>query len=240
MKKAMLIALACAVMLCAAAFAEETAGYTVAFTENQTTGYVWSYVVSDETVLGVTDFGYQTAESADSAVGAAGTHAWVITGLQAGEASVSFYYAWAWEEELSDPQVIYSFSVDAGGTLTLVSTEGMPEQYMSGTVVIRLVENPTTGYGWGYTAEPGGVVALLSDVFEADETAGEAAGAGGVHTWVFQGKAAGTVLLTFDYARSFESDETPAATVKLTYLVDDGLTVSLMGLDGDYDMYVAE
>ncbi|MBN1778139.1 MAG: protease inhibitor I42 family protein [Clostridiales bacterium] len=238
MKKTMLILLAGAVLLCGTALAEETAGYSVAFAENQTTGYVWSFAVSDEAVLAVTDFEYRPAESAGGLVGAGGTHTWLITGKGAGEASVSFYDTWAWVEELTDPQVVYTFSVDESGILTLVSVEGMPEKYMSGMAVVQLQENPTTGYAWQFDAEPEGILTLLSDAYEADDTAVDIAGAGGVHTWIFKGEAAGTVLLTFNYARSFEPDEKPAAVVKLTYIVDDTLTVDLMGLDGDYGLYI--
>ena len=240
MRRAILLTLIIAIMLPCAAAAEETAGYFVSFLENQTTGYVWSYSISDETVLAVTDNGYQAMESNDGLVGSGGTHDWTITGLAAGDASVSFYYSWAWEEELADPQVVYTFSVDASGDLTLDSVEGMPEQYMSNTAIVQLRENPTTGYAWELSVEPAGILSVMSVGNEADDTDTETVGSGGMHTFVVQGMAPGTAVLTCNYIRSFEADDTPAATLNLTYMIDDALTVHLMGLDGDYDLYAGQ
>jgi predicted secreted protein len=238
MKKPVLLLLVCAVLLCGTALGTDMAAYPVTFEENQTTGYMWFYAVSDETVLAVTDHGYQPKESSGDIVGAGGTHAWTITGAGAGEASVSFCYAWAWAEELPEPVVTYTFSSDAAGKLTLVSTEGLPEQYMSGTVAIRLMENPTTGYTWAVEAAPQGMLTPVRDVYEADAAAAGAVGAGGVHTWIYKSESAGTAILTFRYGRSFEEGSTPASELMLTYIINGDLSVNLMGLDGDYSMYI--
>ncbi len=237
MKKALLCLLVCAALLLGAASAAAS-DYTVSYSENQTTGYMWHYTVSDEAVLSVTDGGYKAPEASDDLVGAPGTHRWVVSGLKAGEATVSFYYAWAWEETLPEPDVTYTFSSDAAGTLQLVSTTGMPEQYMTGTVTIRLMDNPTTGYSWTVAVEPQGMLSSVRDVYEADETADGALGAGGVHTWVFQGVTPGTASITFRYVRGSDADGTPESELKLTYVINADLTVDLMGLDGDYSMYV--
>jgi len=44
-------------------------------------------------------------------------------------------------------------------------------------IVVRLVENPTTGYRWRFATFPDGKVQVLSDTFKR---AGEAFGSGGV------------------------------------------------------------
>ena len=237
MKKAWLCLLVCAALLLGAASASAS-DYTVSYSENQTTGYIWHYTVSDETVLSVTDGGYQAPAATDDLVGAPGTHRWVIRGLKAGEATVNFYYAWAWEETLPEPDVTYTFSADATGTLQLLSTTGMPEQYMTGTVTIRLMENPTTGYSWTVAVEPQGMLTAVRDAYEADETSDATLGAGGVHTWVFQGEIPGTATLTFRYMRASDADATPESELKLTYVINNDLTVDMMGLDGDYNMYI--
>jgi inhibitor of cysteine peptidase len=236
MKKAILCLLACAALLIGTASAASE--YTVSYSENQTTGYMWYYTVSDETVLAVTDGGYKAPDASDSMVGVPGSHRWVIRALKAGEASVSFTYAWAWEETLPEPNVVYTFSADASGTLTLLSVTGMPEQYMSGTVMIRLLENPTTGYGWTADAQPQGMLTLVRDAYEADAAPEGVVGSGGVHTWVYQGAAPGTVIVTFRYARPSDSNGAAASELKLTYIVNSDLSVDLMGLDGDYSMYI--
>jgi len=235
MKKSLLCLVICAALITVAASAAASE-YTVAYSENQTTGYMWHYTVSDDTVLSVTDEAYQPPESSGDLVGAPGTHRWVIRGLKAGEASVSFYYAWAWEETLPEPDVTYTFSSDASGALKLLSATGMPEQYMSGTVTIRLMENPTTGYGWTVKVEPEGLLTLVRDAYEESETADGALGAGGIHTWVYQSEAPGTATLTFRYVRSAGADA--ASELKLTYVINQDMSVNMMGLDGDFSMYV--
>ncbi|MBE0601638.1 MAG: protease inhibitor I42 family protein, partial [Firmicutes bacterium] len=129
-------------------------------------------------------------------------------------------------------------SSDASGTLQLLSAAGMPEQYMSGTVTIRLLENPTTGYGWTVAVEPQGMLSPVRDAYEQDETAGGALGAGGVHTWVFQGETPGTATVTFRYARSSDAAGKAESELMLTYVINADNSVELMGLDGDYSMYV--
>jgi predicted secreted protein len=240
MKKAMLALLACAALLCGTALGAETAGYPVTFLENQTTGSAWTFAVSDDTALAVADGGYQASESSGMIAGAGGTHSWTIGGLKEGEANVTFTYAQAWEPQPSDPVVVLHFSSDAAGNLTLVSSEGLPEQYMPGKVVVRLLENPTTGYQWKAETDVSGILSPDSDAYQADQTSLDAVGAGGVHAWIYSAEAAGTVAITFSYVRSFEPDKAPAGTVKLTYVVDRDLNVALMGMDGDYAQYMAD
>lgn len=239
MKKSMLVLLVIAVMLCGAAQGEEMASYPVSFLENQTTGYAWLYTVSDDMVLAVADNGYQPAENSEMAVGGGGTHSWDIGGLRKGEASVTFTYSQAWDPQPADPEVTFTFAVDDTGDLTLVAAAGLPEQYMPDKAVVRLNENPTTGYLWEAQAEPNGILSPIGDTYEAQQQASlGAAGAGGVHTWIYSGTLEGTVVLTFRYTRSFEPDEPPASIMRFTYIVDENLYVTLMGMDGDYETYI--
>lgn len=240
MRKATLILLACALLLCGRAYGAGTPSFTVTFLENQTAGYTWFYQISDEAVLAVADLEYQAPEETGGLVGVGGTHTWTISGLGAGEASVSFYYAWAWTEELTEPDVTYTFASDGAGGLAPVSIVGLPEQYMPGKVAVRLKENPTTGYQWSMETDVGGILLTVGDAYAQDPAPANAVGVGGVHTWIFDIAAEGSVVLTFRYARSFEPGGSPAATVTLTYLVDQNLDAALMGLDGDYEAYLAE
>ena len=241
MKKATVCLLLCTMLLFGTVYGAETetSSFSVTFLENQTTGYKWFTTVSDEAVLAVADHGFQP-EDTGGMVGAGGKHTWTVTGVGPGEASVSFYSAWAWTEELTQPDVTYTFTSDGAGALTLTSIEGMPEQYMPGKVAVRLKENPTTGYQWNMQTDVGGVLVPVDDVYEPNPDSADVAGAGGVHTWFFNIEGAGTVVLTFRYARSFEPEETPAATLVLTYLVDEQLDAMLMGLDGNYAEYLAD
>ena len=240
MKKTAVFLLVCALLLGGSALGAETTSFSVTFAENQTTGHTWFYTISDEAVLAVSDLGFQPEETAGGLVGAGGTHSWTVTGTGSGEASVRFYYTWAWTEELTEPSVSYTFASDGAGGLTLLSTDGIPEQYMPGKVAVRLKENPTTGYQWYLETDIGGVLVPLDDVYEQESLSEDAVGAGGVHTWFFDIAAAGTVVLTFRYARSMETDETPAAKLMLTYLVDENLDAMLMGMDGDYEYFLTD
>lgn len=237
MKKMALVLLMCTALICGAAQAGEAAPYSIVFDENPTTGYEWTFAVSDDSILAVADGGYTLSDGAENMAGAGGTHAWSVSGLKEGQASVTLTYARSWESDPSDPVVTYTFAVDAGLNVTVASAEGLPEQYMPGKAVIRLLENPTTGYEWTVEAQPEGIVSLESDEFTADAAAEGMVGAGGVHTWIFNAGGEGTVVLTFRYARSFEPNEQPAATVTFTYQVDAESRVTQMGIDGDYEQY---
>ena len=228
MKKQIPVLLLFAVLCFGMAYADNADGYSVAFTEDQSAGYVWSFTVSDDAVLAVADYG--TTDTA-------GTHAWLISGIGEGQASVSFYYMWAWAEEQQDPQVIYLFSSDAAGKLTLESIEGFPEQYMSGITVVKLAQDSATGLQWEVSIEPQGVLSLVRDTYDMDNTEGSTEGSGGVHSFLFQGEAAGTAVIYFRYVHTPGSGETPEAMVKLTYLVEGDRTALFMGLDGDYQQY---
>ena len=231
MKRASFCLLVCIALLFCAASAS---AFSVSYSEDQSAGSMWHYTISDETVLAVTDEGYNGPEASGDTPG---THRWMIRGLKAGEASVGFTYAWTWEEELPEPDVEYTFASDAAGNLTLLTTLGMPEQYMSGTLTIRLKENPSTGYVWTVDMEPQDSLSLVRSAYE-EAASPDTLGAGGVHAWVYQGQVPGTVMLIYRYVHSADTGGTPDAEMKLTLIVRDDLSVYLMGLDGDYSMYV--
>lgn len=234
MKKAVLGLLACAVMLCGAAQGAEQTSYTITLTENQTTGYAWETVVSDETVLAVADGGYVTDESEEALAGAGGTHTWAVSAVGKGEAKVTFIYTRSWESSPDDTVIVYSFAVDAQGCLTLLAVEGASEETMPGNAIISLPENPTTGYQWEVQMEPEGVLTPDCDTYTADEAAEGMVGTGGTHTWIFSGTAEGVVALTFSCARSFAEDEAPANTVKFYYAVDTAGKVTRLRMEGSY------
>jgi predicted secreted protein len=239
MKRLALILLVCAVLAYGAAQAEEAAGYGIIFVENLTTGYMWTYVVSDESVLAVADAGYAQSEADGAVVGAGGTHAWSVSGLRAGTASVTFTYGPIWESDDPATVVVYTFAADANKNLTLQSIEGMPDQFVPKKAVVRLKENQTTGYTWKMVADKNGILKLDSDSYASDKAPEGMLGFGGVHTWVFSGAARGQVMLTFRYTRSSDESEEPAATAMITYVVDSDLNVTLLSVDGDYLEYCA-
>ena len=86
-------------------------------------------------------------------------------------------------------------------------------------VTISLFENPSTGYGWQYAAQPESVLLLTADQYESDAPVG-VVGAGGVRAFSFVGLKEGTATLTFDYLRAWEG--VPIRTVVIEVSVSRG------------------
>lgn len=242
MKKLVAIMLALAVMTAGYALAEAAPAttLTVTFVENPTTGYTWVYSVSDETVVTVTDNGYVAAENPEGLDGVGGTHSWTVTGMAAGTADVTFTYRQDWEGgEVSDT-IKYVYEVDANLGVNVIEIDGIPELYIPDKTAILLLENPTTGFSWAYTASVEGVLQSDGDYYVASEEPKEGetlVGAGGYHMWFFTGLAEGDVTLTFTYAKSWEEGVAPEATVTYAIHVDQDLNVTTTEVGGDYAQY---
>lgn len=69
------------------------------------------------------------------------------------------------------------------------------------TFVVRLEENPTTGYSWNWTLTPG--LELVNTSYASNNTAG-LAGAGGVRTWELRTNGSGAQTFTAVYKRPWE------------------------------------
>ncbi len=191
-------------------------------------------------MLTVTDDGYMAADNPEALEGAGGTHTWTVAGKAEGTASVIFTYRQDWEGgEVSDT-ITYVYAVDANLAVALTEVEGIPELYIPDKTAILLLENPTTGFAWAYTASVEGVLQSDGDYFVASEEPKEGetlAGAGGYHMWLFSGMAEGDVTLTFTYARSWEEGVAPEATVTYAIHVDEDLNVTTTEVGGDYAAY---
>lgn len=96
-------------------------------------------------------------------------------------------------------------------------------------VSVVLDENPTTGYGWTYTASAEGLLKEISSEYAQDANSAGLMGAGGKRTWVFEGAAQGDVMLRFVYARPFEEGTAPVRTVSYFYRIGEDLQPSLRG-----------
>ena len=68
--------------------------------------------MEDDSILAVTDNGYQQDEAAEGLIGAGGTFCFRLDGVKSGMTRVSFRYARAWENEVSAPAVTYDVLVD--------------------------------------------------------------------------------------------------------------------------------
>jgi inhibitor of cysteine peptidase len=75
---------------------------------------------------------------------------------------------------------------------------------------VELEANPTTGYTWQMTADPGGQVQLVGSDYAATGT--QLPGSGGTQTFTFQAAATGTTSLAFGYVRPWETGVAPVKT----------------------------
>ncbi len=85
-------------------------------------------------------------------------------------------------------------------------------------LVVRLPSNPTTGYRWIYV-EPKDAVLRVDgpSTFEAPQSPGGSAGAGGTEIWKLAPFKPGQQQLRFEYRRPWEQGVAPAQTA--TYSV---------------------
>ena len=82
---------------------------------------------------------------------------------------------------------------------------------------IKLDSNPTTGYQW---AVDGALPPQLEQAGEPQHNSSSTAlGAGGIDTWAFAGKSAGTGKLKLKYWRSFEPTVAPVNTFEVSVTV---------------------
>ena len=233
MKQLLSVLLACA-LLCGAALAETASpeSYGITLVENATTGYLWSYAVSDETVLSVID-GEQAAGD-ESLAGAPGTHSFSVVGVAAGEASVTFTYSQPWDGGETGESFIFTFAVDEALQITILDTQSNPGESDPDLIILTQYEDPATGLVWDYELSDDSVLQLAWDDYNAAENADGTQSATGMHHWAFQAVGEGNVhvnlicldandeeqaVVTYEFAVQgpFLSDALQTVTV-----VDDG------------------
>lgn len=244
MKKLIALLMALSLLAFGYAIAESTpATVAITFVENPTTGFTWTWTVESgakTAPVEMVDNGYTGAANTEGMEGVGGTHSWTLTGKAEGDATVTFVYGQAWEGGEVADTIVYTVHVDKDLNVTVTDVTGLPDQYDPKKGVVQLLENPTTGYTWAFTASNENVLKLDWDQFVAAETAEgkeAVAGAGGVHVWSFSGMAEGDVTLTYGYAQSWEEGVEPEATVTYAFHVDKDLNVTLGDVGGDYADY---
>jgi inhibitor of cysteine peptidase len=73
----------------------------------------------------------------------------------------------------------------------------------TGGCIVQLAENPTTGYSWNATVTSG--LAIVNDTYTQDPVSQGMVGAGGIHSWILKGTAAGEQKFSAVYMRSWEN-----------------------------------
>ena len=236
MKKGVVLILTVLLLFLGTSLAETPTGsQQITFTENPTTGYTWQVKSSDEGILSIQDQGYAADPNPGDAVGTGGTHTWNLLGQAEGDATATFTYGQGWEGGQTGATVEYACHVATDMSIEFTVVTGIPALYMPDKAAVLLLENPTTGYQWTCQMSAEGILTLEQDEYLPPAEALE--GAGGQHLWVWSGAKAGDVTLTFAYARSFEPDVAPDASVTYTFSVDADGRVHLREMGGDYASY---
>lgn len=91
-------------------------------------------------------------------------------------------------------------------------------------IMLELVENPSTGFGWEYSIEDETVFACTADTYDQTQTPGMA-GAPGTRRYTFSALAPGSTTIVLTYRRPWEGGET-AEVITLLASADENLTVS--------------
>jgi len=98
---------------------------------------------------------------------------------------------------------IYVNSTSNGATVTIPT---------NGQVIVRLNENPTTGFSWNATVSKG--LSVISDTFYPPETT--LVGAGGYREWTLGMESPGTYTFNATYVRPWEGQSPTSDTFNLT------------------------
>ena len=88
----------------------------------------------------------------------------------------------------------------------------------SGGLMVRLAENPSTGYSWNATVTSG--LTIVDDAFEQNPASQGMAGAPGTHYWILSGTAAGQQKFSAIYMRPWENVTGTEDTFVLNILVE--------------------
>lgn len=90
--------------------------------ENPTTGFSWSYSISDDTVISLVEDGYIADSDDPNVVGGGGMHEYKFEGLKAGEVTITFDYFKSWEGvESAEEHIEYVVTVSGDGSIAEVN-----------------------------------------------------------------------------------------------------------------------
>lgn len=85
-------------------------------------------------------------------------------------------------------------------------------------LTVSLEENATTGYVWGFTITDNTILEYKNDELKSDNKG--VTGSGGIHEFVFAGKAEGKTTILFLNKRDWEKDEAPAGKIIIEVTTD--------------------
>jgi inhibitor of cysteine peptidase len=99
-------------------------------------------------------------------------------------------------------------------TVVLLEAPKTPVEVSTGDhVVIRIRENPTTGYTWQFAVSPTNVLEMVGDTFERPQEKRGLCGAPGMRVVTYAVRASGPATISGSSRRPWEKDKEPVSTV---------------------------
>jgi inhibitor of cysteine peptidase len=89
--------------------------------------------------------------------------------------------------------------------------------------------NPTTGYEWKALLDNEDVVECVVTEYQVDKSEYEMVGVGGVYTFVYQAKSAGSTRIVLSYARSWEVSAAKTAVFDVTVDANNNVSFTMTG-----------
>ena len=101
---------------------------------------------------------------------------------------------------------------DDGGTARLA---------LDGSLIVALTSNPSTGFAWSVSERSGrGLVLTGPPAYLPGGATAPVVGAAGTEVFTFRAVESGTFQVVLEYRRSFEPNEPPARTFRVTVAID--------------------
>ncbi len=92
-------------------FAKAGEEFTITLDENRTTGYQWSYAVSDEKIVSISKDDYVTDEANKNVEGAGGQRVLTFKANATGNTTINMVYERSWEKNEDDEKLSYEIEV---------------------------------------------------------------------------------------------------------------------------------
>lgn len=198
---------------------------TVRLPDDGTPGRSWVFEVSDPSLVDLLTSEYAFNEENDKESGGEFAASFIAKDAEAkGDAQIIFQYKDEDEAGYVSDEVVLNVYVDGGEIHQSLAYSFCADVE---TLIVCLDANATTGYAWTYSVEGDLPLTLVSEDYFV--TNPDLVGSPGVYMAVFATEGeAGSAVLTFAYARSWETEE-PAHTLALdiSYNADSLLAFAL-------------
>ncbi len=99
------------------------------------------------------------------------------------------------------------------------------KEKLANTMTVILEGNPTTGYEWTAIVKDKDIVKITKSEYTPDENAENLVGVGGKYTFEFEALKEGKTTITFEYKRSWET-ENPLYKTTYNITVDKDLNIT--------------